>query len=314
MPEPVTTPESATTPGEARFAVEGIGLRKTYPLKRSFIGRVTERVVAVDGVDVRVEPGETLGIVGESASGKSTVARLLAKLVPVDAGTVHWDGTDVTSAKGGALRPMRGSTQMIFQDPYGSLDASYSIGFSVAEPLIVHRRASRSEARDQVAELLEKVNLDPRLADRRPGELSGGQRQRVSIARALALRPTTLIADEPTSALDVSTRAEILNLLLQLQESMGLAILLISHDFATIRHLSHRVAVMYRGKIVEEGPADEVVNHPKDAYTRRLLDSVPVPNVAEQRVRRLRFREDDAVWRASQGTQTAKIPTTTSKR
>jgi ABC-type glutathione transport system ATPase component len=262
---------------------------------------------------VRVEPGETLGIVGESASGKSTVARLLAKLVPVDAGTVHWDGVDVTGAKGGALRPMRGSTQMIFQDPYGSLDASYSIGFSVAEPLIVHGRTSRSEAREQVAELLEKVNLDPRLADRRPGELSGGQRQRVSIARALALQPTTLIADEPTSALDVSTRAEILNLLLQLQESMGLAILLISHDFATIRHLSHRVAVMYRGKIVEEGPADEVVNNPKDPYTRRLLDSVPVPNVAQQSVRRKQFREDDLVWRASQGAQTAVVPTTTAK-
>lgn len=291
--------EPVAAPGDTPFAVEGIDLRKTYPLKRSFFGRVTERVVAVDGVSVSVEPGRTLGIVGESASGKSTVARLLAKLVPVDEGTVRWDGVDVTGVRGEALRPLRGSTQMIFQDPYGSLDASYSIGYSVAEPLIVHRRASRAQAREQVSELLEKVNLDPRLADRRPGELSGGQRQRVSIARALALQPTTLIADEPTSALDVSTRAEILNLLLQLQESMGLAILLISHDFATIRHLSHRVAVMYRGKIVEEGPADEVVNHPKDPYTRRLLDSVPVPNVEQQRARRAQFREDDAAWKAS---------------
>lgn len=295
--------ESAMTrPGDGGFAVEGIDLRKTYPLKRSFFGRVTERVVAVDGVSVRVKPGETLGIVGESASGKSTVARLLGKLVPADGGTVHWDGVDVTAIQGGKLRPARGSTQMIFQDPYGSLDASYSIGYSVAEPLIVHRRASRAEARELVAELLEKVNLDPRLADRRPGELSGGQRQRVSIARALALRPTTLIADEPTSALDVSTRAEILNLLLHLQESMGLAMLLISHDFATIRHLSHRVAVMYRGKVVEEGPADEVVGNPQDPYTKRLLDSVPVPNVSQQRERRMRFREDDAAWRAIQAT------------
>lgn len=293
--------ESETTrPDDSEFAIEGVDLRKTYPLKRAFFGRVTERVVAVDGVSVRVKPGETLGIVGESASGKSTVARLLGKLVPADAGTVRWDGVDVTAIKGGRLRPSRGSTQMIFQDPYGSLDASYSIGYSVAEPLLVHGRASRAEARELVSELLEKVNLDPRLADRRPGELSGGQRQRVSIARALALRPTTLIADEPTSALDVSTRAEILNLLLQLQGSMGLAILLISHDFATIRHLSHRVAVMYRGKVVEEGPADEVVGNPQDPYTRRLLDSVPVPNVAQQRERRLRFREDDAAWRAAQ--------------
>jgi ABC-type glutathione transport system ATPase component len=292
-------PETTTTT-ERVYALEGIDLRKTYPLKRSVLGRVTERLAAVDGVNVRVKPGETLGIVGESASGKSTVARLLAKLVPADSGTVLWDGLDVTDVKGGRLRPLRGTTQMIFQDPYGSLDASYSIGYSVAEPLVVHGRASRAEARELVADLLEKVNLDPRLADRRPGELSGGQRQRVSIARALALQPTTLIADEPTSALDVSTRAEILNLLLALQESMGLAILLISHDFATIRHLSHRVAVMYRGQIVEEGPADEVVGNPKDPYTRRLLDSVPVPNVAEQAVRRRRFREDDAAWRASQ--------------
>jgi ABC-type glutathione transport system ATPase component len=297
-----------TTKPERVYAIEGVNLRKTYPLKRSMLGRVTERLTAVDGVDVRVKPGETLGIVGESASGKSTVARLLAKLVPTDSGTVLWDGVDVTTARGGKLSPMRGATQMIFQDPYGSLDASYSIGYSVAEPLLVHRRAGRAEAHELVTELLEKVNLDPRLADRRPGELSGGQRQRVSIARALALQPTTLIADEPTSALDVSTRAEILNLLLKLQESMGLAVLLISHDFATIRHLSHRVAVMYRGAIVEEGPADEVVGNPKDPYTRRLLDSVPVPNVAEQSVRRARFREDDAVWRASQPA-TAQVPT-----
>ena len=297
--------EASTTPGDSRFAVEGVDLVKTFPLKRSFLGRVTERMTAVDGVSVGVEPGRTLGIVGESASGKSTVARLLAKLETVDSGTVRWSGEDVTKTKGEALRPLRGNIQMIFQDPYGSLDSSYSIGYSVAEPLLVHRRASRAEARERVAELLEKVNLDPRLANRRPGELSGGQRQRVSIARALALEPHTLIADEPTSALDVSTRAEILNLLLQLQESMGLAIVIISHDFATIRHLSHRVAVMYRGKVVEEGPAEEVVNNPHDSYTRRLLDSVPVPNVAQQRVRRERFREDDAIWRAENAEQKA---------
>ncbi|MBN9139400.1 MAG: ABC transporter ATP-binding protein [Micrococcales bacterium] len=290
--------ESPTPSGDGRYAVEGMDLRKTFPLRRSILGRVTERAVAVDGVSVRVEPGKTLGIVGESASGKSTVARMLAKLVPADGGTVRWGGVDVTTARTGALRPLRGSIQMIFQDPYGSLDSSYSIGYSVAEPLLVHRRATRAQAREQVAELLETVNLDPRLADRRPGELSGGQRQRVSIARALALRPTTLIADEPTSALDVSTRAEILNLLMRLQDSMGLAIVLISHDFATIRHLSHRVAVMYRGKVVEEGTADEVVDNPQDPYTRRLLDSVPVPNVEQQRARRARFREDDAAWRA----------------
>lgn len=287
-----------TTTAGVPLAIEGVDLRKSFPLTRSVLGRVTERVTAVDGVTLGVEPGRTLGIVGESASGKSTVARLLAKLTPVDGGVVRWGGVDVTRRTGRSLRPLRGTSQMIFQDPYGSLDSAYSIGYSVAEPLLVHRRASRSEARDRVASLLEKVNLDPGIAGRRPGELSGGQRQRVSIARALALEPTTLIADEPTSALDVSTRAEILNLLLQLQESMGLAIVLISHDFATIRHLSHRVAVMYRGKVVEEGPTETVVGDPQDPYTRRLLDSVPVPNVAQQRVRRIRFREDEAAWRA----------------
>lgn len=292
--------DKPTPTGQSTFALEGIDLRKTFPLKRSFLGRVVERVVAVNGVSVQVEPGKTLGIVGESASGKSTVARLLAKLEDVDGGTVSWGGIDVTDRRGEFLRPLRGNIQMIFQDPYASLDPSYSVGYAVAEPLLVHRRAGRAQAREQVADLLEKVNLDPRLANRRAGELSGGQRQRVAIARALALRPTTLIADEPTSALDVSTRSEILNLLLRLQESMGLAIVLISHDFATIRHLSHRIAVMYRGIVVEEGPADKVVNDPQDAYTRRLLDSVPVPNVEEQKKRRERFREEDAFWRAEQ--------------
>jgi ABC-type glutathione transport system ATPase component len=259
----------------ATYAVQGVGLRRT-----------TGELVAVDGVSLAVEPGKTLGIVGESASGKSTVARMLAKLVPVDDGKVLWEGTDVTRLRARDLRPRRGRIQMIFQDPYSSLDSAYSVGFAVAEPLIVHGRATRAEARHRVAGLLEKVNLDPRLADRRPGELSGGQRQRVSIARALALEPEALIADEPTSALDVSTRAEILNLLLELQRTMGLAMVLISHDFATIQHLSHFVAVMHRGRVVEQGPASQVVNNPQDPYTRRLLNSVPVPNVEEQRRRR----------------------------
>lgn len=269
-----------------QYAVEGIALQKSFPLRRSVLGRVTERLLAVEDVSLRVEAGQTLGIVGESASGKSTVARMLAKLTQVDGGKVLWEGTDVTRVKGRALRPLRGEIQMIFQDPYSSLDSAYSVGFAVAEPLYVHGRASRTEAREQVADLLEKVNLDPRLADRRPGELSGGQRQRVSIARALALQPRVLIADEPTSALDVSTRAEILNLLLQLQESMGLAIVLISHDFSTIQHLSHRIAVMYRGRVVEEGLAASIVNDPQNAYTKKLIEAVPVPDVEEQRRRR----------------------------
>lgn len=293
--------DARAEPTPTRYAVEGVDLRKTFPLRRSMWGRAIEQVVAVDGVSLAVEPGRTLGIVGESASGKSTVARMLAKLIPVDAGKVVWEGADVTDLKGRALRPLRGRIQMIFQDPYGSLDGAYSVGYAVAEPLKVHRRASGSDARDRVAQLLERVNLDPRLATRRPGELSGGQRQRVSIARALALEPTALIADEPTSALDVSTRAEILNLLGELQQTMDLAIVLISHDFATIRHLAHRVAVMHRGRIVEEGTASQVVNDPQDPYTRRLLDSVPVPNVEEQRQRRERLHSSADTARPSSG-------------
>jgi len=262
------------------------GLRKAFVLKRDLIGRPVEKVVAVDGVDLEVAHGTTLGLVGESGSGKSTAARLAALLIRADAGTIEVNGTDVTGARGRALKELRSVMQMVFQDPYSALDPTKSVGHAITEPLIVHGRRSRSELAEAAASLLTRVSLDPALARRRPEELSGGQRQRVCIARALALEPRILIADEPTSALDLSTRAGILNLLLRLQKESGQAMILVSHDFATVRHLADRIAVMYLGRVVEEGPAEQVVEAPLHPYTKALLSAVPVPNPAVQRSRR----------------------------
>lgn len=266
------------------LALRATGLRKTFPLKRDLIGRVTERIVAVDGVDLEVARGTTLGLVGESGSGKSTAARLAALLIRADAGRIETDGIDVTAARGGQLKQLRSRLQMVFQDPYSALDPTKTVGHAVTEPLVVHGR--RGDLGDAAAALLTRVSLDPALARRRPEELSGGQRQRVCIARALALEPRVLIADEPTSALDLSTRAGILNLLLRLQQQSGQAMILVSHDFATVRHVADRIAVMYLGRVVEEGPAERIVEAPLHPYTKALLSAVPVPNPAVQRGRR----------------------------
>lgn len=269
---------------EPVMALRARGLRKTFPLRRDLLGRAVERVVAVDGVDLQVAQGMTLGLVGESGSGKSTAARLAALLVPADSGTVEVDGVDVTRARGRQLKALRGKLQMIFQDPYSALDPTKTVGHAVTEPLIVHGR--KAEAGDAAAALLARVSLDPALARRRPEELSGGQRQRVCVARALALDPRVLIADEPTSALDLSTRAGILNLLLRLQQESGQAMILVSHDFATVQHLADRIAVMYLGRVVEEGYAAQIVGEPLHPYTRALLSAVPVPDPVVQRQRR----------------------------
>lgn len=270
--------------GRGRLALQAEQLIKSFPLERSF-GRVTARMSAVDGVDLRLEEGTTLGVVGESGSGKSTLARLLAHLVKVDSGTVELFGTPATELNGAQLKQFRSDLQMVFQDPYGALDPTKTVGHAVFEPLLVHGRAKRAQLAAEAGRLLETVSLDARLVDRYPDELSGGQRQRVCIARALALGPRVLVADEPTSALDLSTRSEILNLLMALQARFGLSIVLISHDFATVRHMSHRVAVMYKGRFVEEGPTADVVENPQHPYTRTLLAAVPVPDPAVQRAR-----------------------------
>jgi len=269
----------------AQALLRATSLVKSFPLRRSALGRVVESVRAVDGVDLEVDAGTTLGIIGESGSGKTTVGRMLARLAPPDDGRIELAGEDVTRVRGRELKALRRKLQVVFQNPYGALDPTKSVGHAVAEPLLVHGLAGRRQLRSRAEELLEKVALDPGLVDRYPAELSGGQRQRVCIARALALSPDVLIADEPTSALDLSTRSEILNLLLSLQEQTGQGIVLISHDFATIRHLSHRIAVMYLGRVVEEGPARTIATSPQHPYTQAMLSAVPVPDPKVQRNR-----------------------------
>ena len=278
---------------EQDVVVRATGLVKSFPLTRNLLGRPLRTVRAVDGVDLTVHSGTTLGIVGESGSGKTTVGQLIARLQEPDEGTVEVRGVDVTRARGKALKAVRQGLQYIFQDPYGALDPTKTVGHAVAEPLLVHGRISRGDMAAHAGPLLERVALDPEFAFRRPDELSGGQRQRVCIARALALSPSVLIADEPTSALDLSTRSEILNLLMDIQADSGQAVVLVSHDFATVRHLAHRIAVMYFGRIVEEGTAAEIAESPLHPYTKALLSAVPVPNPDLQRARQRTVLQGD---------------------
>lgn len=269
------------------------GLRKAFPLGRTLFGRSKEAVRAVDDVDLQLQRGRTVGIVGESGSGKTTLARILSLLERPDAGSVALDGREISRLRGSALKTMRRELQVVFQDPYGALDPTKTVEHAIVEPLVVHRRLAGRKSHQIVGELLERVALDPSAMTRHPDELSGGQRQRVCIARALALSPRILVADEPTSALDLSTRAEILNLLLSLQNDLGLSIVLVSHDFATVRHLAHTLVVMHRGRVVESGPAGSVADDPQNPYTRALISAVPVPDPTIQRGRRrIVFTED----------------------
>ena len=227
--------------------------------------------------------GETLALVGESGCGKSTTGRSLLRLVPIDDGSIELNGRDIAQLSAGEMRPLRRQIQMVFQDPYASLDPRLTVGFSVAEPLYVHGIASGSGAQDRVAWLLEHVGLAPDAAQRYPHEFSGGQRQRIAIARALALQPRIIVADEAVSALDVSIRAQIINLMLDLQAEFALSYLFISHDMAVVERISHRVAVMYLGQIVEIGPRRAIFEHPQHPYTQKLLAAVPVADPARRR-------------------------------
>ncbi|GAA0983874.1 dipeptide ABC transporter ATP-binding protein [Acrocarpospora macrocephala] len=261
------------------------GLQKHFPVRSGLFGRVTAQVRAVDGVDFEIHRGETLGLVGESGSGKSTTGRAVLRLIEPSAGSVHFDGVDILSLDSGALRRTRARMQMIFQDPYSSLDPQATVADSVGEPLRVHR-GLRGRARDDaVVELLETVGLQARHLRRFPYEFSGGQRQRICIARALAPSPDLLVCDEPVSALDVSIQAQVINLLEDIQQEFGIALLFISHDLAVVRHISDRIAVMYLGRIVEIGEAEQVYTQPRHPYTEALLSAIPVPDPVVQRRR-----------------------------
>jgi peptide/nickel transport system ATP-binding protein len=261
-------------------------LRKEFPVTSALLRRVRGHIKAVDGIDLTVGVGETVGLVGESGSGKSTVARLVLRLIEPTGGAVLVDGQDLAALRGQALRQARGEMQMVFQDPYSSLDPRSTIEKSVGEPLAIHLGARGSGLAQRVAELLALVGINPQLAGRLPHEFSGGQRQRIAVARALALKPKLLVCDEPVSALDVSTQSQVINLLADLQDQLGLAYLFIAHDLSVVRHLSHRIAVMYLGRIVEIGPAEDVYQRPTHPYTEALLSAIPIADPVRQRQRK----------------------------
>lgn len=259
------------------------GLVKHFP-QGGFLRR-RPPVRAVDGVSFSVAAGETLALVGESGSGKSTVGRMLVRLEGPTAGAARFEGTDLLALDGAALRAMRRRIQIVFQDPQSSLDPRMTLGRSIAEGIEIHQLAEGAEVARRVSALLEEVGLDPSFALRYPHECSGGQRQRVGIARALAVEPRFIVLDEPVSALDVSVQAQVVNLLVDLQRRRGLAYLFIAHDLAVVRQIAHRVAVMYLGRLVEIGPVEEVLAHPRHPYTQALLAAVPTPDPAVRPVR-----------------------------
>jgi oligopeptide/dipeptide ABC transporter ATP-binding protein len=260
-------------------------LVKHYPIRRGFFGRETGQVRAVDGVSFDVHPGEVLGLVGESGCGKTTTGRCILRLIEPTSGTVRFDGQDITRLSRRDLRPLRRQMQVIFQDPYSSLNPRLTVGSMLGEALAIHGLARGAKARTRVAELLELVGLSPDHAGRYPPEFSGGQRQRHGVARALAVEPRLIVADEPVSALDVSIQAQIVNLLQELQHKMGLTYLFVAHDLSVIEHISDRVAVMYLGRIVELAGAEALYRVPRHPYTRSLLSAIPVADPEHRRSR-----------------------------
>jgi oligopeptide transport system ATP-binding protein len=267
-------------------------LRKEFPVKSGFVmERVTHSVKAVDGVSFDIAEGTTLGLVGESGSGKSTTGYCVLQLIKPTAGSIRFKGIELTELGREAMRKMRREMQIVFQDPYSSLDPRMTVGDIVSEPLEVHGVGGRRDRRSRVRELLDVVGFNPDYSNRYPHEFSGGQRQRVGVARALALNPSLIVCDEPVSALDVSIQAQILNLLKDLQRDFGLTYLFISHDLAVVRSMSDHIAVMKDGQIVEAGVADEVYEHPKHEYTRALLPAVPVPDPKRMQERRVERRK-----------------------
>jgi oligopeptide transport system ATP-binding protein len=261
-------------------------VRTHFPVHRGLVfKRQTGTVKAVDGVSLAVQPGEVLGLVGESGCGKSTLARTILQLVPATEGTIVLEGRNLTAAGSAEVKASRRALQMVFQDPYASLNPRMTVFAALAEPMLVHKICARAEVARRVAELMKMVGLAPRFVKKYPHEFSGGQRQRIAVARALALQPKVIIADEPVSALDVSVQAQILNLLAQLVREMNLSLIFIAHDLSVVKHISDRIAVMYLGKIVELGRAADVIERPRHPYTRALVSAIPTPDPDAERAR-----------------------------
>ncbi len=265
--------------------IEVRDLKKYFPIYEGLFSRHSADVKAVDGVSFTIEAGDTLGLVGESGSGKTTIGRMLLHLLPATSGSIKYDGREITTMRADDVRRLRSDIQIIFQDPYASLNPRMTVSEIIREPLKIHGIATGKAAQDRVQELLRLVGLRPYSANRYPHEFSGGQRQRIGVARALAVNPKFIVCDEPVSALDVSIQAQVINLLEDLQSQLGLTYLFIAHDLSVVRHISTRVAVMYVGKIVELARRDELYRRPLHPYTQALLSAIPIPDPAAERKR-----------------------------